>query len=647
MDGEKKIPARRAVTACVVGLTLSALAQGAPQATARAPQLSGTESGFAVFETQCTRCHGNPAAAATRAPDPAAIRQMSPERIYDALTTGVMRTQAQGLSDEQKRRVAEFMSGRPLGSAAEGDVRHMAGRCPRNPPLAPPASQPGWSGWGAGAENARFQSARAAGLREGDVARLALKWAFGFPHGVSAFAQPSIASGRVFAGSDIGYFYSLDAKSGCAYWSFEAQGSVRTAASVARIATRRGAKYAVYFGDSKANVYALDVRTGALLWRTRVESHFAARITGAPTVSGGVVYVPVSASEGFAAATPSYPCCTFRGSVVALDAATGRQRWKTFVIPQAPRPTRRNEQGTQLWAPAGGSIWDAPTIDRLLRVLYVGTGDAETAPASPRTDAVLALGMSDGSVKWVHQATANDAWIGGCGGAHPPLACPRPLGPDRDIGNSPILRTLASGRRVLVFATKDGRVVALDPDHNGAVVWRAQVAPNPAGSVVGVLFGGAADARSVYYPLASGRMVAVDLATGAIRWSAPLAPAAGEGGERGAGGERNVEASDPPPGNAEAATPALSYSAAPTVIPGVVFVGGYDGRLIALSTRDGRRLWEFNTARFYRTVNGVPAKGGSMGSAGPTVAGGMLFVGSGYAVTRGMPGNVLLAFAPE
>ncbi|MGH8219934.1 MAG: PQQ-binding-like beta-propeller repeat protein, partial [Steroidobacteraceae bacterium] len=545
------------------------------------------------------------------------------------LTTGVMKAEAQHLTDAQKRGVAEFMSGRPLGSAAEGDVRKMAGRCTRNPAMAAPDSEPQWNGWGNGLDNAHFQTARAAGLDERNVSRLALKWAFGFPQGVSAFAQPSVASGRVFVGSDIGFFYSLAARSGCAYWSFEALGSVRTAASIARVTGRPGVKYAVYFGDNKANVYALDARTGGLLWRSKVENHFAARITGAPTVSDGVVYVPVSASEGFAAATPSYPCCTFRGSVVALDAATGEPRWKSYVIAQAPRPIGRNDQQTQLWAPAGGSIWDAPTIDQLRHVLYVGTGDAETSPASPRSDSVLAIDRSDGRVEWFHQATANDAWIGGCGGAHPPLACPRPLGPDRDIGNSPILRRLPNGKRVVVFATKDGRVVALDPDHNGAVVWRIQAVPNPTNTMVGVLFGGAADARSVYYPLAVGEMVAVDLASGTIRWSVPLI---------------DTEQADPS-GRGAARPASLSYSAAPTVIPGVVFVGGYDGRLLALSTRDGRKLWEFDTARPYRTVNGVSGQGGSMGSAGPTVAGGMLFVGSGYAVTRGMPGNVLLAFA--
>lgn len=629
------------LAAPLIALSLGPAAHAAssPEKGASARRAPGTEMGFAVFETQCTRCHGNPAAAQTRAPDPSAIRQMSPERIYDALTSGVMKTEAQPLTDAQKRGVAEFMSGRPLGSAAEGDVRRMSGRCPANPTLPAGDAQPEWNGWGNGFDNAHFQTARAAGLDAGNVSRLELKWAFGFPHGVSAFAQPSVVSGRVFVGSDIGFFYSLDAKSGCAYWSFEALGSIRTAASVARVRGRPGVSYAVYFGDNKANVYALDAHSGALLWRTKVENHFAARITGAPTVSGGVVYVPVSASEGFAAATPSYPCCTFRGSVVALDAETGEPRWKSYVIPQEPRPVGRNEQETQLWAPAGGSIWDAPTLDRVRRVLYVGTGDAETAPASPRSDSVLAIDTSDGRVEWVHQATSNDAWIGGCSGAHPPIACPKPLGPDRDIGNSPILRRLANGRRLVVFGTKDGRVVALDPDRSGAVVWRVQAVPNPHDSMVGVLFGGAADSQTVYYPLAVGRMVAVDLATGAIRWSVPL-------NDEHEQSERPEQPETARPNGAPALS-SPSFSAAPTVIPGVVFVGGYDGRLIALSTRDGRKLWGFDTARSYRTVNGVPGQGGSMGSAGPTVANGMLFVGSGYAVTRGTPGNVLLAFAPE
>lgn len=607
----------RARVLAVLGLTVSAPIIAAPASTAKFVSLPGSESGFAIFQTRCTRCHGNPHAAA-RAPSPATLRQMPPERIYAALKTGSMRVEAQQLSDAQKRRVAEFMSGRPLGSAAKGAVSTMRGRCRGNPALRRRAFSAEWNGWGAGLDNARFQSARAAGLGPGNVASLALRWAFGFPTGVSAFAQPSIVFDRLFVGSDIGFLYSLDARTGCSYWSFEAKGSIRTATSVGRVRARGRHLYAVFFGDSKANVYALDARTGHLLWRRKMDRNFTARITGAPTLSGDVLYVPVSSAEEFTASAPSYPCCTFRGSVVALDAGTGRRLWKTYVIGQRPRPTRRNRAGTQLWAPAGGSVWNAPTVDARRDAIYFGTGDAETSPASPHTDAVMALDRRSGRLLWVHQDLANDAWIGGCGGSGQPLACPRPLGPDHDIGNSPILRHLPDGRRLLVYGTKDARVVALDPDRSGAVVWQVQAEPDPCGqSAWGVIFGGAADERNVYYPLACGRMVALSLASGRLAWSVQLAP--------------------PSEGQ--------TYGAAPTVIPGVVFVGGYDGRLLALSTDSGRLLWQYATARPFETVNGVPAKGGSFGSAGPTVAGGMLFVGSGYGVTTGKVGNVLLAFA--
>jgi polyvinyl alcohol dehydrogenase (cytochrome) len=614
-------------TSFYIGFSMLALSLGMAWAQAPAPGQgprgsAGTESGFAVFQTRCMGCHGNPAV--ERAPLPSVIREMSPEHIYEVLTTGVMKGQGANLSEDQRRMLATFMSGRTLGSESQGDAKNMPNQCASNPPMADPSSGPAWNGWGADLSNARFQSAKAAGLPPEKVPQLKVKWAFGFPTGLSAFGQPSVVSGRVFVGADTGYIYSLDAKSGCVYWSYKTKGSVRNAINVSAVKGRGATKYGVYFGDAHANVYGLDAQTGQELWMTKVDDHFVARITAAPALYNGRAYVPVSSSEEFTAATLDYPCCTSRGSVVALDAATGKQIWKTYVMPE-PKPTKKNSKGVQNYAPAGGSVWNTPTVDPKHNAIYFGTGDAETEPAPDTTDAIMALDMRTGKQLWHYQAQANDAFLGGCNGASKTDNCPSENGPDLDIGNSPILKTLPRGKRILIAATKDGNVIALDPDKNGAVVWHVNVAPKPKDNsflsrLGGIVWGGAADDKAAYYGLSAGAMVAVQLQTGERLWFTNLAPE----------GKR------------------VSNAAATTEIPGVAFVGGTDGKLHALSTADGKPVWEYDTAHEFETVNKVPgAHGGGIGSAGVTVANGMMFVASGYGITGNNSGNVLLAFAAE
>ena len=340
---------------------------------------------------------------------------MPPERIYAAITTGIMKTQASNLTDEQKRRLAEYMGGRPLGSADLGDASQMPNRCPAASALPDPSKGAAWNGWGVDAHNTRFQGAEAAGLTVAQIPNLKLKWAFGFPLGVSAFGQPSVAAGRVFVGSDIGYVYSLDMHTGCVYWSYQAKAAVRTAITIGPTGAANSSRYAVYFGDMQANVYALDAASGALLWTKRAEDHFSARITAAPTLYEGRLYVPVSTSEGFSASTPDYPCCTFRGSVSSLNAATGAQIWKTYTIPE-PKPTKKNSIGTQLWAPSGVAVWNSPTVDAKRRAIYFGTGDSATEPAPDTSDSIMAVDLDTGKVRWVFQAEPNDATLGGCGG---------------------------------------------------------------------------------------------------------------------------------------------------------------------------------------------------------------------------------------
>ena len=310
----------------VVFVTASlSLALFAAQAQQPRPvQSAGTESGFAVFQTKCMGCHGNPTMAG-RVPDPATLRQLSPEKIYEALTTGPMKMQGQSLADDQKRMLAVFMSGRTFGSAEQGDAKNMPNHCEANPPMSDPSEGARWNGWSPDVTKARYQTAKGAGLTADQVPHLKLKWAFGYPTGVSAFGQPAVASGRVFVGSDIGYVYSLDAKTGCVYWSYQAKGNVRGGPSVGPVKGHAGTKYAVFFGDAHANIYAVDAQTGQELWTKKVDDHFVARITASPKLYDGYLYVPVSSSEEFAAANLDYPCCTSRGSVVKLNASTGEQ----------------------------------------------------------------------------------------------------------------------------------------------------------------------------------------------------------------------------------------------------------------------------------------------------------------------------------
>jgi polyvinyl alcohol dehydrogenase (cytochrome) len=559
-----------------------------------------------------------------RAASPDAIREMTPERIYEALATGSMQAQSQGLNDQQKRALAEFMSGRPLGSAKVGNASSMPNQCKSNPPMTDPAQSAGWNGWGNGTSNTRFQPAAAARLTAAQVPRLKLKWAFGFPAGVSANAQPTVVSGRVFVGSDNGFIYSLDAATGCVYWSFEQSSIVRNSPTVGPISGHGNTRYAVFFGDGHANVFALDAQTGRLLWKTKADPHFIARITAGSTYYNGKLFVPVSSSEEFSSGTPDYPCCTSRGSVVALDANTGKQIWKAWTVPEEPKPYRTMPNGVTLYKPAGGAVWNAPTVDPVRQAVYFGTGDATTAPPAPTTDAIMAVDMNTGKLLWSYQATVGDVFMGGCNGPVKSEACPSPMGPDMDIGNSPILTTLPNGKRVLLAGTKSADVFALDPDDNGKLLYRVNAL---GGEINGtrfgrgtIVWGGAADGQRVYYGTGGGGLAALDPANGQRAWlfTGP-APAAGGRG--------------------------VGLGAAPTTIPGVVFEGAADGRLFAVSATDGRELWSFDTTQVFDTVNRVPAHGGAISTSGAVVVDGMVFVGSGYAVgSMSSSGNLLLAF---
>lgn len=584
--------------------------------------------GAAVYKQHCAFCHDG---TIPRMPNRDALRQLAPEHIESELASFSMRRQGGALTPAERRAVAEFLTGREAGSyRAPLSVIPKTAYCRAAGTSGDPLAGPAWNGWGIDAQNTRHQSAAAAGLTAADVPRLRLKWSFGFPGASASGSQVTAVGNRLFVGSRNGVMYSLDKDTGCLVWAFEADAGTRSTPVVSREA---GAGATVYFGDAHTQVYALDAATGAVRWKVKVEDHPDAMITGAVVLHEGRLYVPVSSLEEGTAVMATYQCCTFRGSVVALDAATGRQVWKTYTIPNDPQPLGRNNRGTPLWAPSGAAVWSAPALDPQRNRLYITTGDSYTNPAAPQSDAVMALAMDTGRVLWTRQTLAGDAWTTAClpGDAGGGANCPDPAGPDYDFGSSPALVTLPSGQQVLLAGQKSGTLYGINPD-SGDVLWRRQAGEG--GVLGGIEWGFATDGAVAYVSLSSafekpsgeaGGLVAVNVADGTVRWTAP--PAADT-----CAGRQGCNTAQP---------------AAVSSMPGAVFSGSLDGHFRAYDSASGKVLLDVNTTDEYDTVNGVPARGGSINGPGATIAGGMVFVNSGYSTIGFMPGNVLLAFSVD
>lgn len=603
---------------------------------------AGAQDTEALFKTYCATCHEGPRADA-QAPSLETLRRLSAEQVLAALERGSMRARAAERSRAQRRALAEYVSGKPLGESS-GSMTTSAfcaiGGSGRTRPTSPnsdatgpassnPLAGPSWNGWGLGTGNTRFQPAAAAGMTASDVPRLTLTWAFGFPGASSGGTQPVVAGGRVYVATAEGELYVLDAKTGCVHWALEVDASIRSAITLEQ---RGSGALVAYFGDQAANVYAVDAKAGTVLWKVEVDDHPHAAITAAPQLHNGRLYVPVSSREESQVGDPRYPCCSFRGSVVALEATSGRRLWKTYTVTETPAPTTKNSIGTQLSGPAGGAIWNTPTIDTKRNVLYVGTGNNFVPPATKYSDSLVAMDLDTGAVRWSRQITENDIWNGSCRAPNrEPAVCPDKDAPDFDFTGSSLLVDAGRGRQLIVVGNKSGVIFGFDPDASGQIVWERRVAQG--GTSGGIFWGSTTDGVNIYAanadfaadnPGAGGGMHAVELRTGRRVWDAPGAGCANR-------------------------TPCKpSQNAAVTLIPGAVFSGTMDGRLRAYSTRDGTVLWEYDTAREFPTVNHVRANGGSMSNGGPAVVSGMLFVTSGYSHHGGiLPGNVLLAFALE
>ena len=602
------------------------------------PTVSMGIDGSQIYTDKCASCHDSNNA---QIPSMSVLKRLNPGTIVRALDRGVMRQLGSSLSKAERVSVAEYLSGRRLVS--EKSIDSKLRYCKSNPQL--PVDfmhQAGWDGWGGDLENSRYQAAKAAALDAKDLPSLKLKWVFAYPDEVLALGPINVFGGRIFVPSNSGNIYSLDAESACVYWRFEADSSVRTAINVGQ-AENGSEQFALYFTDTTASTYAVDASSGELIWKTRVDSHPAVRVTGAAQLYQNRLYVPVSTLEAVTSADPDYICCTQRGSVVALDAYTGKIIWQSYTIEQEPRAsTALNSRGTSFYGPSGAGIWSAPTIDTKLNVLYVGTGENSSQPATDSSDAILAMDLEDGKILWKYQGTGDDVWNAACLSGER-INCPDNEGPDYDFGASPILVELDDKRRALLASQKSGVVHALDPDNKGQLLWKQQASPG--GFMGGIMWGAASDGENIYVALSDRKGKLITDKEGKTDWQLQSSQGGGVHAYRVRDGKLLWRAPAPVRGDRPQCSPA--QAGAVSAIPGAVFAGAYDGHIRAYSSNTGQVLWDYDTVRQYPAVNGIVAQGGALDGAGPTIVNGTVYVNSGYARWGGMPGNALLAFETE
>ena len=596
------------------------------------------ESGSDIYDAQCASCHDN---AAGRTPTKKMMNDLSAGAIVTALETGVMRVIGQwNMDGPQRVAVAEFLSGEKYSVDWQGGKSNSCEK-----PLvasADPFASPHWNGWGNGDENMRYQDASNAGLTKDDVDNLKLKWVFAFPGESNVESQPTVVDGRIYIGSKSGKMYVLDADTGCTYWTFQAGNSIKNAALVKEVGPEK--KLVAFFGDIGGWIYSIDAMTGELVWKIRGDSHPAARIVGGIQHYEGALYIGITSLEEGLAIDPNYNCCSFRGTILKVDAATGRAIWQTYTIDEQPVPQGKNSRGKIMMGPSGATVWSAVTLDKKLGRLYAATSDNYSQPATNSSDSIVALSMETGKIEWIYQGLAGDAWNASCQNGTGEN-CPDEAGPDEDMGSSPMLMTLPSGKRVLAAGQKTGVLHVMDPDNDGKLLWQKKLAEG--GILGGIEWGPANDGHQIYVakadvtwrdqkflsadtelnPETGGGIVALDPATGNIIWE--MAPGSCDG---------RIESPNK-------CSPA--QNAGVTVIPGVVFSGALSGILKAYDTATGEIIWEYDTLRDYTSVSGARARGGALDGPGTVVVNGTVFVTSGYAKFGAHGGNVLLAFTAK
>lgn len=580
--------------------------------------------GKALYFKHCANCHEGDTKG--QAPSRNVLLIGSARSIYNALDSGRMASFGAALSEQEKVQVAEFVAAKPLVNehypeAAFCDSKVSAKQSPL-----------WWNGWGGNSSGDGFKNAELAKLSKTAVANLELAWAFALPGVTQMRTVPAIFGDSLIYAGQSSQVLSLNKNTGCIQWLVETEFPIRGGVIVSEASEQ---PRIAFTGDGRSNVYAINTRSGKLLWQTNVAQHQESSITAAPAIYQNTLFIALSSGEAIASADPNYPCCTSSGELVALDTTSGKIKWRYKTIKQQPKAVGKNRVGTSIYAPSGAPVWATPTVDAARETVYIGVGQNYTRPSTDTSDAIIAIDINTGQEKWRFQATKYDAWNIDCYNQNP-ANCPTPTGPDFDFGMAPIIHKTQS-HDWLLAGQKSGTVWVLNPE-NGSVVWHRQIAKGTARG--GIHWGMSADANTLYAPVGdhgpimfdqfpkldrAPGLYALDIETGNLRWQQPF----------------------PNDSCTNKTGCVAANSGATTSIEGVVFATGLDGFIRAYATQNGQLLWQFDSHKPFDTINGIEGAGGAIDSVRPIVADGMLYLNSGYGFAGQMPGNVLLAFKPK
>jgi len=590
--------------------------------------------GLAVYDKHCAACHDNPEQSKARSFD--TLTRMIPTLIEYALTDGRMKAQGNLLSAGERADLIGFLSGQV---AQDIDWIEQA-MCPADRQTVDTKAYATISTFGLGLENHRYLSALEAGLSKDDMSNLELSWAFAFPNITMMRSQPAVVGDTLFITPvDSKQLYALDVSGKpCIKWIYTAELALRTSLTYGRLP--KSDRYGLVFGDMSGRVHMVDARTGQLIWLKDLRLFPETIITGTPQLVDGRVYASISQFEIMVGATPSHKCCTTHGAVAALEAETGETIWLTPTLPDA-KPVRDRGDGQMIWGPSGAPVWTSPAIDTKRGVLYVGTGEATSDPAHKHTDAILALDLSNGSIKWSFQATANDIYLSSCRRDNSSLNCPGETSVERDVdfGASVIIAAMSDGREILLAGQKSSDVWALDPDNEGQLLWHWN---NGQGTAIGgIHWGMAFDGEKLYTGISDpGQsrddyeprpgIYAIDVNSGDLVWSRPATPTC-------AGRKEKL----PSCGFL------FGYSAATLAVGETIVQGSLDGYVRIFDSANGALIFSYDTVGEYAGINGVTGFGGAIDNASIVAADGTLYVSSGYGMFGQEPGNVLLAFKPR